>query len=33
VMYSTIPSSQIPDDALAFMIERCRAAGAKIIGL
>lgn len=32
-MYSTIPASQIPDEALSFMIERCRASGAQITGL
>lgn len=29
-MYSTIPASQIPADALAFMVERCSQAGAKL---
>ncbi|MBK8095043.1 MAG: YcxB family protein [Verrucomicrobiaceae bacterium] len=29
-MYSIVPASQIPDASLAFMVERCRAAGAKI---
>ena len=32
-MYSTIPASQIPNDALSFMVERCRASGAKITDL
>lgn len=32
-MYSTIPAAQIPDDALAFLIDRCRTAGARITGL
>jgi len=32
-MYSIIPVAQIPAEALAFMIERCRAAGAKITDL
>ena len=31
-MYSTIPESQIPEEALSFMVERCRAAGAQISG-
>ena len=31
--YSTIPVSQIPADALAFMVERCRSAGARLTGL
>jgi hypothetical protein len=33
VMYSIIPASQIPDAALTFMVERCRAAGGQITGL
>ena len=32
-MYSTIPASQIPDEALSFMVERCRASGARITDL
>lgn len=32
-MYSTIPAVQIPDEALSFMVERCRASGAQITGL
>ena len=32
-MYSIIPASQIPQESLAFMIARCRAAGARITGL
>lgn len=31
--YSTIPASQIPAEALAFLVERCRAAGARMVGL
>jgi hypothetical protein len=31
--YSTIPANQIPPDALAFMVERAKASGAKIIRL
>ena len=31
--YSTIPSAQIPDEALAFLVERARANGAKIVQL
>jgi len=29
-MYSTIPASQISAEALSFLVERCRASGAKI---
>jgi hypothetical protein len=32
-MYSIIPASQIPDAALSFMVEKCRAAGGKIADL
>lgn len=32
-MYSPLPSAQIPPDALAFLIDRARSAGAKISGL
>jgi hypothetical protein len=32
-MYSPLPSAQIPPDALAFLIDRARSAGAKIAGL
>jgi hypothetical protein len=32
-MYSIIPASQIPEASLAFLVERCKAAGAKITGL
>ena len=32
-MYSIVPASQIPEASLAFMIERCRAAGAQITDL
>ncbi len=32
-MYSIVPASQIPEQALAFMVERCRAAGAQIANL
>jgi hypothetical protein len=32
-MYSPLPSVQIPPDALAFLIDRARSAGAKIAGL
>ena len=29
-MYSIVPSSQIPEASLAFLVEKCRAAGARI---
>jgi len=32
-MYSIVPASQIPEASLAFMVERCRAAGAQITDL
>lgn len=32
-MYSIIPALQIPEASLAFMVERCRAAGAQITDL
>jgi hypothetical protein len=32
-MYSPLPSAQIPPDALAFLINHARSAGAKIAGL
>ncbi len=32
-MYSTIPAAQIPADSLSFMIERCRASGARLVDL
>ncbi|MBX7206664.1 MAG: YcxB family protein [Verrucomicrobiaceae bacterium] len=32
-MYSIVPASQIPEAALVFMTERCRAAGAQITDL
>lgn len=32
-MYSIVPVSQIPEESLAFMVERCRTAGARITGL
>ena len=32
-MYSIVPASQIPAASLAFMVERCRAAGAQITDL
>lgn len=32
-MYSIIPASQIPNVSLAFMVDKCRAAGAQITNL
>lgn len=32
-MYSIVPAKQIPEASLAFMVERCRAAGAQITDL
>jgi hypothetical protein len=32
-MYSIVPVSQIPEDSLAFMVERCRAADVQITNL
>lgn len=32
-MYSIVPASQIPAESLAFLVERCRAAGAQITDL
>jgi hypothetical protein len=32
-MYSIVPASQIPEASLAFLVERCRAAGAQITDL
>ncbi len=32
-MYSVIPATQIPVDSLSFMVERCRASGARIVDL
>lgn len=32
-MYSIVPASQIPEASLAFMVARCRAAGAQITDL
>ncbi len=30
--YSTVPVAQVPEEALAFLLERCRSAGVRIIG-